>query len=93
MRKSTLILSNNLDDPNYVIEAGSNEEFDLLCEWNRTELVEVIQALSDLHYFSNLARRNIILRLEEILKNVDDDGMGGYITDELSNIVDEHGGE
>ena len=44
-RESTLIDKSTFDDPSDSCLAGSNEEFDLLCEWSRDELVETIQAL------------------------------------------------
>lgn len=45
MRETRLINKKKFDDPTDSLEAGSNEEFDLISEWSSYELVETIQDL------------------------------------------------
>ena len=45
MRPSRFINSKTLDDPNDIVEAGSDQEFDMLSDWSSWELVEALQKL------------------------------------------------
>ena len=45
MRESRFFDSSTFDDPTDKLEAGSTTEHDMLCEWDRTELVDLIQKL------------------------------------------------
>lgn len=44
-RETRLIDKSNFDDPKDSCLAGSNEEADIIAEWDRWELVETIQEL------------------------------------------------
>lgn len=45
VRESRLVDKNIFDDPNEILEAGSNEELDLIAEWSREEMSETVQRL------------------------------------------------
>lgn len=59
-RESRLINKDFLDDPNEILLAGSNEEFDLLMEWDRQELVVLIQQLDEEREMYRKSRQELV---------------------------------
>lgn len=66
MKRDTRILDKStFDDPEEFLEAGSNEEADMIAEWSRDELVDTIQDLNNKVYKLELE----IAKLKEKYEN------------------------
>lgn len=64
-RDTRLISKYHFDDPNEFLEAGSGEEYDQLCEWDRGDLVEKIQDLDEENFQLSAKIKARDLLLEE----------------------------
>jgi hypothetical protein len=67
-RETRLINKSTFDDPSESCLAGSTEEFDLIAEWDRCELVETIQ-LQDAKLFDLQAKHEALQAKHEALLN------------------------
>jgi hypothetical protein len=70
-RDTRLLNKSTFDDPDEFCEAGSNNEADIIAEWQRWELVDKIQELDQKLFDKEQAYDVLLKQAEELAKEID----------------------
>lgn len=71
-RETRLINKNTFDDPTDSCPAGSNEEADLIAEWQRWEPVDSIQELDEKLYKQEKENEKLKAQLGDAIKRIEE---------------------